>query len=301
MLIDYRCGGHGRTDDLGWSLHRQAHTLRGEGKTVLFAYEPEIGFCVGDVREGGCGAHATTCSRPALRGCGALVDVPPQVVKDKDGISAAAVFAEMAQHVAQQGKTLQEHFWDLKDTYGHFVNKNSYLICHEQATLDKIFGRLRNDGHYWLRLGRFRVTGVRDLTVGIDTATEDGVPHLPVSASSHYLTYTFDNGYAAHARACGGSCGHVRHLTCGVWICSAVLTFRTSGTEPKLKYYSELHGFDPEATKYVAAVCARNATAAAVCDAALPCGRAELLELVELAVEHMLQPEVNGLAFPKEE
>ena len=33
----------------------------------------------------------------------------------------------------------------------------------------------------------------------------------------------------------------------------------------------------------------------------LPCGRAELLELVELAVEHMLQPEVNGLAFPKEE
>ena len=101
----------------------------------MFAYEPEIGFCVGDVREGGCGAHATTCSRPALRGCGALVDVPPQVVKDKDGISAAAVFAEMAQHVAQQGKTLQEHFWDLKDTYGHFVNKNSYLICHEQATL----------------------------------------------------------------------------------------------------------------------------------------------------------------------
>ena len=185
------------------------------------------------------------------------MDVPSQVVKDKDGISAAAVFAEMAQHVAQQGKTLQEHFWDLKDTYGHFVNKNSYLICHEQATLDKIFGRLRNGGHYWLRLGRFRVTGVRDLTVGIDTATEDGVPHLPVSASSHYLTYTFDNGYAAHARLLWPRTAP--HVWCvytrvRAWICSAVLTFRTSGTEPKLKYYSELHGFDPEATKYVAAV-----------------------------------------------
>ena len=33
----------------------------------------------------------------------------------------------------------------------------------------------------------------------------------------------------------------------------AVLTFRTSGTEPKLKYYSELSGSDPVAALYVGA------------------------------------------------
>ena len=116
------------------------------------------------------------------------------MLKDKDGISAAAVFAEMAQHLAQQGKNVLQHFGELKETYGHFVNRNSYLLCYDKATLDAIFGRLRNGGHYWFRLGRFNVTSVRDLTDGVDTAAPGGVPHLPVSKSSHYLTYTFDNG-----------------------------------------------------------------------------------------------------------
>ena len=117
-----------------------------------------------------------------------------QVVKDKDGISAAAVFAELAQHLAQEGKTVQQHFEELKDKFGHFVNRNSYLLCYEKATLDRIFGRLRNDGHYWLRCGRWRITGVRDLTDGVDTAQEDGLPKLPVDSKSHYITYNFDNG-----------------------------------------------------------------------------------------------------------
>jgi len=43
--------------------------LRRAGKTVLFAFEEAIGFCIGDL------------------------------VKDKDGVCAAAVFAEMANQV----------------------------------------------------------------------------------------------------------------------------------------------------------------------------------------------------------
>jgi phosphomannomutase len=58
------------------------------------------------------------------------------------------------------------------------------------------------------------VTGIRDLTVGYDSATPDNVPTLPVSSSSEMITFKLENG--------------------------CVFTIRTSGTEPKIKYYSEL-------------------------------------------------------------
>jgi len=53
-----------------------------------------------------------------------------------------------------------------------------------------------------------------------------------------------------------------------------VATLRTSGTEPKLKYYCEIKG-----------------------DAASPeAARAELDRTVELIIDEMLQPEVHGLS-----
>lgn len=58
---------------------------------------------------------------------------------------------------------------------------------------------------------------------------------------------------------------------------SATLTLRTSGTEPKIKYYSEMAAADPE-------------TAAT-----------ELGELVDTVVAEMLEPEANGLGRPKRE
>ena len=79
-----------------------------------------------------------------------------------------------------------------------------------------------------------------------DSATDDTVPLLPIG-SANMVTYTFANG--------------------------CVLTLRTSGTEPKLKYYAEMS----------------SKTGA---DAA----RASLEEMMEVVVRNMLQPEENGLA-----
>merc|ERR1712113_554154 len=62
--------------------------------------------------------------------------------------------------------------------------------------------------------GRFAVEHVRDLTEGYDSSSPEGKPTLPTSRSSHMITFTFKN--------------------------KAVVTLRTSGTEPKLKYYSDL-------------------------------------------------------------
>ena len=62
--------------------------------------------------------------------------------------------------------------------------------------------------------GRFKVSAVRDLTTGHDSSQPDKRAVLPVSSSSEMITFTFSNG--------------------------CVLTLRTSGTEPKIKYYSEM-------------------------------------------------------------
>ena len=92
--------------------------LRELGKRVIFSFEEAIGYCVGDV------------------------------VKDKDGISAGAVFAEMANFLASQGKSVNDQWKWLCDTYGYFIDQNYYVRCSDPKTTNRIFTRLRNNGTY---------------------------------------------------------------------------------------------------------------------------------------------------------
>lgn len=62
------------------------------------------------------------------------------------------------------------------------------------------------------------MVNVRDLTTGYDSAQSDKRAILPSSLTSHMITFEFANGVVA--------------------------TLRTSGTEPKIKYYAELETSD---------------------------------------------------------
>lgn len=64
--------------------------------------------------------------------------------------------------------------------------------------------------------GKYVINGVRDLTSGYDNTKPGNKAVLPISKSSQMITFSFSNGL--------------------------VTTLRTSGTEPKVKYYSELCG-----------------------------------------------------------
>lgn len=61
---------------------------------------------------------------------------------------------------------------------------------------------------------KYPIASIRDLTTGIDTAQSDGLALLPASKSGQMITFSFENG--------------------------VVITLRTSGTEPKIKYYAEM-------------------------------------------------------------
>jgi phosphomannomutase len=165
-----------------WMGNRSA-ALRSEGYDVVFAYEEAIGYCVGDL------------------------------VLDKDGVCAAAVMGEIVGFLRESETTLAEHLAKLYDTYGYFVNRNSYVKIHDKGALDSIFSKLRSPA-YPSTLAGFKIKSVRDLTTGFDSAQPDNKATLPSDPSSHFLTLTMESG--------------------------AVVSLRTSGTEPKLKYVEVL-------------------------------------------------------------
>ena len=92
-----------------------AIALRKKGVPVIFSYEEALGYCIGDV------------------------------VNDKDGVSAAAVFLEMAGCLkVEQGRTVKDQLQHLYTKYGEFRSYNSYVISHDARVTDEIFERLRS-------------------------------------------------------------------------------------------------------------------------------------------------------------
>lgn len=157
------------------------------GKKVVFAFEEAIGF---------------------------MCD--PSLVKDKDGISASILVAQMAVYLDEclNGRTLTDQLCHIYKEYGFHTSNNSYFLCYEKATIDAIFSHISSP--YPTTIGPYNVTRIRDLNKCFDSSKQDHKPDLPCSSSSYMVTFYLDNGI--------------------------VLTIRTSGTEPKIKYYAEAVG-----------------------------------------------------------
>ena len=202
-------------------LGDSALKLRASGTPVLFTYEEALGYCVGDV------------------------------LVDKDGVSGASVFMEMATLLAKEGKNVREHLQFLYSTYGEFVSYNSYIISHDPVVTDEIFARLRTGGPtggYWTSSVGQQIVNLVDVTKGYDSSSADHTSSLPLTPESHMIMYEFDNG------------------------CS--VTLRTSGTEPKIKFYTEIAGKPGQAREEVNQL---------------------LHTFVDQLVEEMLQPTLRGL------
>ncbi|EZA54197.1 Phosphoglucomutase-2 [Ooceraea biroi] len=180
-------------------------------------------------------------------------------VLDKDGISAGIRVAELAAYLETVGLTLSDKLQEIYTEYGYHISDNSYWICHEPDTIKMIFERLRNYSGKpdtyptGILEGKYIITGIRDLTTGYDNTKPDNKAVLPVSRSSQMITFTFKNGL--------------------------VTTLRTSGTEPKIKYYNELCGSPGEDLNKLKGI---------------------LNEMVRAIVTEFLQPEINGLIAREE-
>ncbi|GAA5845911.1 hypothetical protein JCM9279_002421 [Rhodotorula babjevae] len=200
-------------------LGNEMQKLEGEGLSPLFAYEEAIGFANGST------------------------------IRDKDGVTALALFCELATVLARSGSTLSAHLDALYDRYGFHATSNSYFISRDSAVTDRIFSLLRfgnpnTDSSTALpaqlalptSLGGYPLTAIRDLTVGFDSGNPPSFePRLPVDRSAHMIGFVLGS-----TRAEGEGEGD------GVEV---VGTVRTSGTEPKIKFYLEARGADRAAVR----------------------------------------------------
>ncbi|CAH2076982.1 unnamed protein product, partial [Iphiclides podalirius] len=206
--------------------------LSQQDKKTLFAFEEAIGYM--------CGAR----------------------VPDKDGVSAAVQVASLASHLHSKGLSLNGQLQALYREFGYHVSHNGYYVCHEPATIQRIFRRIRNyhgSGVYPKKVGSCEIVHLNDFTEGVKIPEKaNGEAHLTVIGTGLDQDYT--SGEMVAFRCHNG----------------LSVTVRTSGTEPKLKFYTEL-----------------------VCDA--PTEREQddmkrkLEAMVQEFIEELLQPKENGL------
>ena len=162
--------------------------LEKAGYNVLFSYEEAIGFCVGDI------------------------------VRDKDGVTAASCLAELYAQLCEKGSNFAEYLEGIYKDIGYYFTKNHYFLCYDPEKMKVVFDKIRNNGNYPTTCGEFKIQHIRDLTTGYDTMQANKKAILPISSSTHMITFCFENG--------------------------AMCTIRGSGTEPKLKFYIEYHDSD---------------------------------------------------------
>lgn len=158
-----------------------AQELQQKGKQVCFAYEEALGYMV------------------------------PEVVLDKDGILAAAIFLSACVKWGSPWAMLQH----LYDEYGRFETMNTYWRTPDVDTLHAVFAKVRGlEDPFPATLGDRMILRWRDLTLGFDSSTANHVPALPCSSSSQMITCWLSGTSDDEG---------VR------------FTIRASGTEPKIK------------------------------------------------------------------
>eukprot|EP01071_Lankesteria_metandrocarpae_P002190 Lankesteria_metandrocarpae@DN2148_c0_g1_i1.p1 len=170
-----------------WMMNKALELQQSEGLHPVFVYEEALGYAV-----------------------------DPTQVPDKDGITAAAVWVELMCELASKGRTVNGYLTELKIKYGYFVTSNSYVICHSQSTIKRVFDGFRNSGDYPTSVGGYALKRIRDVTTGYDSGEPNNVCAFAKTPDAQMITLFYENG--------------------------VVITLRTSGTEPKVKWYSEVSG-----------------------------------------------------------
>ena len=159
-------------------------------------------------------------------------------VRDKDGVSAAAMCAEMTLYWRTQGKSLLQRLEELYTTYGYFQDSaisQNFPGASGGQTMKNIMTKLRTEG--LKSLGGKTVLSIRDVgeSVVYNPANPDKREKLDLP-KSNVIQFFLDGG--------------------------TVVSARPSGTEPKIKFYincviensSDLAKAKEEADKLTAAI-----------------------------------------------
>lgn len=167
-----------------WIANRALERKKKSGEHFVFGFEEALGYTVGEL------------------------------VRDKDGISASVLFAELAAVLRASGTTVLAHLEGLYRRYGLFVSSQFNLTrkgAEGLVELRAIMQRLRDDPPW--KIGEHTVVSVRDFQKQIVTLA-DGTTRPLDLPKSDVLAFELASGSRVIARP--------------------------SGTEPKAKFYFDV-------------------------------------------------------------
>ncbi|MDR0334019.1 MAG: phospho-sugar mutase [Dysgonamonadaceae bacterium] len=139
-------------------------------------------------------------------------------VRDKDSVSACAIFAEIAAWAKDSGKTMYELLQDIYIEYGYSKEVGISLVRKGKEGADEIEAMMKNfRTNPTKTLGGSPVTLIRDFgkLEAFDFIRNEQIS-LEMPTTSNVLQYFTQEG--------------------------TKLSIRPSGTEPKIKFYIEVHG-----------------------------------------------------------
>ena len=134
-------------------------------------------------------------------------------VRDKDGVSAAAMCAEMTLYWRSKGKSLLDRLEEIWTAHGFFEERaisKGFPGASGGATMKNLMSRLRKDG--LTSLGGKKVASIRDVQEGFSYDPANPAKKEKIALpSSNVLQFFLEDG--------------------------TVVSARPSGTEPKIKFY----------------------------------------------------------------
>ncbi|GHV57968.1 phosphoglucomutase [Bacteroidia bacterium] len=139
-------------------------------------------------------------------------------VRDKDSVSACMLLAEIAAWAAGNGKTVYELLQDIYVEYGFSKEKGISVVREGKSGAEEIEAMMKNyREHPMTELAGSKVIFIKDFAklTGTDTVENEQVT-LDMPTTSNVLQYFAEDG--------------------------TKVSIRPSGTEPKIKFYIEIHG-----------------------------------------------------------
>jgi phosphomannomutase len=167
-----------------WIANRALELERTEGRRFVFGYEEALGYTVGTL------------------------------VRDKDGVSAALLFAELWAVRRAEGLTMLDELERIARRFGHYASRQLAITLKGQeglARIRSVMGALRERGPS--QVGPLAVVATRDVKRGV-RRTREGVESKLALPPSDVLVFELEGGSRIIARP--------------------------SGTEPKLKIYVDV-------------------------------------------------------------
>jgi len=165
-----------------WIAHRAMQLEKSDGLSFIFGYEEALGYTVGDV------------------------------VRDKDGISAAVLIAEMAAVFKERGHTLKDELETLGRKYGLYASGQVNVTRKGAQGAEEIRSMMRNlRENPPAKVGSLNVVAVVDVAAGTRRLVADGTTEKIPLPPSNVIVLELT--------------GRARIIV------------RPSGTEPKIKCY----------------------------------------------------------------